>query len=79
MSDARLKREERELRGEQGIPAPLESQSGFESERTQPVKGSRESRHCQSRVRERADTASPGFERERTPPVQGSRESRPWV
>jgi len=38
--------------------------------------GSRVNGHSQSRVRERADTASPGFERERTPPVQGSRESR---
>jgi hypothetical protein len=65
-----------QLRGEQGSPAPLERQSGFEIEPTPPVQRSKLSRHRQSRVQERADTASPGFEREQTPPVQGSRESR---
>jgi len=54
------------LRGEQGIPEPFERQSGFESEPTLPVQGSRESGHHQFRVREREPTLT----------VQGSRESR---
>ena len=63
-----------QLRGEQGSPAPLDRQSGFEREPTLPVQGSRESGHRQFRVRERADTASPGFKGEQTRLVQGSRE-----
>jgi len=63
-------------RGQQGSPAPLEMQSGFESEPKLPVQGSRESGHRQFRVRERADKASPGFEGEQTPLFKGSREIR---
>ena len=74
VSDTRLRREER---------APT-------SKGVQPHlrvnQGSRESRHCQFRFRERADTTGPafrradtassGFKREPTPPVQLLRERR---